>query len=117
MRHVSNILSTGALGYIRPVLNPFVALGIALFILATLTRMALLSLADLSLVLPLTATGYIVSALLGKFLSSEQVTFERWIGVLLIFLGTAVVGSTSENAVASVMPIDRSQNAKRGDNR
>lgn len=117
MRHVSNILSTGALGYIRPVLNPFVAVGIALLILATLTRMALLSLADLSLVLPLTATGYILSALLGKFLLSEQVTLERWVGVLLIFLGTVVVGSTSGNAVASVMPMDRSQNAKRGDNR
>ena len=63
MRHVSNILSTGALGYIRPVFNPFVALGIALLILATLTRMALLSLADLSLVLPLTAAGYIGAGL------------------------------------------------------
>lgn len=117
MRHVSNILSTGALGYIRPVLNPFVVLGIALLILATLTRMALLSLADLSLVLPLTATGYILSALLGKFLLSEQVTLERWAGVLLIFVGTVVVGSTSGNAVASVMSMDRSENAKRGDNR
>jgi uncharacterized membrane protein len=79
--------------------------------------MALLSLADLSLVLPLTATGYILSALLGKFLLSEQVTLERWLGVLLIFLGTVVVGSTSETAVGSMISRDRSQNAKRGDDR
>jgi hypothetical protein len=66
---------------------------------------------------PLTATGYILSALLGNFLLSEQVTFERWRGVLLIFLGTVVVGATSRNAVASAVPMDRYQNAKRGDNR
>ncbi|HZQ51787.1 MAG TPA: hypothetical protein VFB14_06295 [Bryobacteraceae bacterium] len=115
---MSRIFSPRALsGMSAPCSTPFVALGIALLILATLTRMALLSLADLSLVLPLTAAGYILSALLGKFLLSEQVTFERWVGVLLIFLGTVVVGSTSGNAVATAIPMDPCQNAKRGDNR
>lgn len=112
MRHVSDIFSSGVFGCLRPVFNPFVALGVALLVLATLTRMALLSLADLSLVLPLTASGYILSALLGKFLLNEQVTLERWFGVLLIFLGIAVVGSTYGNGVACVIPIDRSQSGK-----
>ena len=42
-------------------LNPFVAMGIAALILALLTRMALLSLADLSFVLPVTAIGYVIA--------------------------------------------------------
>jgi uncharacterized membrane protein len=95
-----------------PVLNPFVALAIALLISATLIRMALLSLADVNVVPRLTATGYILSALLGKLLLSEQVTLERWFGVLLIFLGTAVVGSTYGNPAACVISIDRFQNGK-----
>jgi drug/metabolite transporter (DMT)-like permease len=46
---------------LRAMLNPFVALGIAALILALLTRMALLSLADLSFVLPVTAAGYVIN--------------------------------------------------------
>lgn len=77
-------------------LNPFVALGISALVLGLLTRMALLSVADLSFVLPLTATGYIFSTLLGRFFLAEQVTLGGWLGTVLIFLGTALVGSTSE---------------------
>lgn len=66
-----------------------------MLILVTLLRIALLSLADLSYVLPLTATGYIISTILAKFFLSEQVSFSRWIGILLIFAGTLVVSSTS----------------------
>lgn len=81
-------------------LNPFVALGIAALVLGLLTRMALLSLADLSFVVPLTATGYIVSTFLGKFFLSEQVTSGRWLGTVLIFLGTALVSFTSQTTPA-----------------
>jgi len=75
-------------------LNPFVAVGISMLILALLTRLALLSLADLSFVLPLTATGYILSALLGKMFLNEQVSLNQWLGTLLIFLGVVLVGTT-----------------------
>jgi uncharacterized membrane protein len=66
--------------------------------------MALLSLADLSFVLPLTATGYILSALLGKFFLGEQVSSERWLGTVLVFLGIVLVGSTAPRANAK-MPV------------
>lgn len=75
-------------------LNPFVAAGISLLVLALLTRLALLSLADLSFVLPLTATGYILSAFLGKVFLNEHVTPTQWLGTLLIFFGVVLVGST-----------------------
>ncbi len=96
MKHFPQVLSFNPLPYFRALMNPFVALGIAALILGLLTRMALLSLADLSFVLPLTATGYIFSTLLGKFFLSEQVSSSRWLGTALIFLGTALVGSTTE---------------------
>lgn len=94
MKHFSQVLSANPFVYVRAMLNPFVALGVAALVLGLLTRMALLSVADLSFVLPLTATGYIVSTLLGKFFLSEQVTLGRWIGTILIFLGTALVSFT-----------------------
>lgn len=97
MKHFSAVLSMNPFLYLRALMNPFVALGIAALVLGLLTRMALLSLADLSFVLPLTATGYIVSTFLGKFFLSEQVTSARWVGTVLIFLGTALVSFTSPN--------------------
>ena len=83
--------------YVRAMLNPFVALGIVALILALLTRMALLSLADLSFVLPVTAIGYVISVLLGKVFLHETVTHQRWLGTLLIFAGALLVGTTSRN--------------------
>ena len=75
-------------------LNPFVAVGISMLILALLTRLALLSVADLSFVLPLTATGYILSAFLGKVFLKEQVSPNQWLGTLLIFFGVLLVSFT-----------------------
>jgi drug/metabolite transporter (DMT)-like permease len=96
MKHFSQVLSINPFFYLRAMLNPFVALGISALVLGVLTRMALLSVADLSFVLPLTATGYIVSTALGRFFLSEQVTFGGWLGSALIFLGSALVSSTAQ---------------------
>lgn len=95
-KHLPGVLSADPLSYGRALLDPFVALAIGMLILALLVRMALLSLADLSFVLPMTAVGYVISALLGKLFLHEQVSPQRWLGVALIFAGVAMVGSTSE---------------------
>ena len=100
MKHFSAVLSINPFVYLRALMNPFVALGIAALVLSLLTRMALLSLADLSFVLPLTASGYIVSTFFGKFFLSEQVTSGGWLGTLLIFAGSALVSFTSQKTSA-----------------
>jgi uncharacterized membrane protein len=100
MKHFSAVLSVNPFVYLRALMNPFVALGIAALVLGLLTRMALLSLADLSFVLPLTASGYIVSTFLGKFFLSEEVTSGRWLGTVLIFIGTTLVSFTSQTTSA-----------------
>ena len=74
-------------------LQPWVLAGIALLVFWTLVRMALLSWADLSYVLPMTAVGYVLNALLGRFFLGEVVTSDRWLGTLLIVGGAALVGS------------------------
>jgi uncharacterized membrane protein len=74
-----------------------VALGIGMLILSLLTRLALLSLADLSFVLPVTAIGYVLATLFGKLFLHEAVSAQQWMGSVLIFLGTGLVGSTSQN--------------------
>jgi uncharacterized membrane protein len=70
-------------------------MAVAALIFALLTRMALLSLADLSFVLPVTAVGYVIVVALGRVLLHETVTPQRWLGTLLIFGGALLVGSTA----------------------
>jgi drug/metabolite transporter (DMT)-like permease len=86
------------IAYIRAMLDPFVALGVIALIFALLTRMALLSLADLSYVLPVTAVGYVIAAFLGETVLNEVVTNQRWLGTILIFAGAILVGSTEEKS-------------------
>src|ERR1700733_11237850 len=101
MKQVPEKMSINPALYLRAMLNPFVAMGIAALILALLTRMALLSLADLSFVLPVTAIGYVIAVFLGKVFLHETVTRQRWLGTLLIFAGAVLVGSTSRDTTSS----------------
>ncbi len=94
MRHVSIVLGLNPADYVRVMVNPFVAMGIVMLILWLLTRMALLSWADLSFVLPLTSVGYVLAAFLGVWFLSETVTPIHWLGTLLIFIGTTMVAAT-----------------------
>src|SRR5262249_15608387 len=94
MRHFAKALAIDPAPYLQAMLSPFVAIGIVTLILAQLTRMALLSLADLSFVLPATASGYIFSAMLGRVFLSEHVSSGQWLGTLLIAAGIALVGTT-----------------------
>jgi uncharacterized membrane protein len=99
MKQVPEKMSMNPALYLHAMLNPFVAMGIVALILALLTRMALLSLADLSFVLPVTAIGYVVAVMLGKVFLHEAVSSQRWMGTLLIFAGAALVGSTSQKTL------------------
>ena len=96
--HWSGTLGVSPLDYIRAIFNPWVAGGISLLIVWFLSRMALFSWADLSYVLPITALGYVVAALIGRYYFGEQISFSRWIGTVLIVAGSALVGRTTENA-------------------
>jgi uncharacterized membrane protein len=86
----------GPLDYISILFQPWVASGVVLLIAWQLSRMALLSWADLSYVLPVTSIGYVLVALLGRVLLNERITPVRWAGIVLIMAGVALVsGGTS----------------------
>jgi uncharacterized membrane protein len=81
--------------FIFALFRPWVALGVGLLILWMLSRMALLSWADLSYVLPVTSIGYVLVAIVGKVLLNEQITAQRWAGIALIMAGVALVGGST----------------------
>jgi drug/metabolite transporter (DMT)-like permease len=83
------------LDYLAAIFSPHVALGIVLLIVWLLSRMALLSWADLSYVLPITSVGYIITTVIARFVLNEQISLTRWSGTLLIVAGTALVGMTN----------------------
>jgi drug/metabolite transporter (DMT)-like permease len=101
-KHLPQAFSIHPSVYVRAMFDPYVAIGIAMLILALLTRMALLSLADLSYILPVTAVGYVLSALFGRVFLHEIVTPQQWMGIVFIFAGTALVGSTRQNTTPYV---------------
>lgn len=85
---------------IAALFHPWVAIGVALLIVWTLTHMALLSWADLSYVMPVTAIGYVVTAFAARFLLGEAVSFARWTGIVFITAGVTLVGRTAADTSA-----------------
>jgi drug/metabolite transporter (DMT)-like permease len=79
---------------IAALFHPWVAIGVVLLIVWTLTQMALLSWADLSYVLPVTATSYVLAAFAGRLLLGEDISAARWIGIVLVSAGVMLVGRT-----------------------
>jgi drug/metabolite transporter (DMT)-like permease len=90
-------LSFTAAGLLRMALSPWVLLGVSLLIVWLFTRMALLSWADLSYVLPVTSIGYVLTAAIGKYFFDERISWQRWTGTLFIVAGIALVGRTRPN--------------------
>ena len=83
------------LSYITALFQPWAALGVALLVLWLMSRMALLSWADLSYVLPVTSIGYVLVALMGNAFLHEQIGVKRWSGILLIVAGVALVSAAT----------------------
>ena len=66
------------------VFTPWVVAGILLLLCFFACYLSALSWADLSYVLPATALGYVVIALLSQWLLGETVTLTRWAGIALV---------------------------------
>ena len=75
----------------RALSNPWLLLGVALQAGFFVMYLTLLSRADVSLVLPMTAMDYIAVALLASLLLGEPVTAARWAGIALIVGGVFLV--------------------------
>ena len=66
------------------VFTPWVLTGILLLLCFFACYLSALSWADLSYVIPATALGYVVIALLSEWLLGQTVTLTRWAGIALV---------------------------------
>jgi drug/metabolite transporter (DMT)-like permease len=76
--------------------NVWIAGGILLLLAFFASYMTALSWADLTYVLPATSLGYVLLALIAKFVLHEQVSALRWVGISLIAVGVSFVASGPE---------------------
>jgi drug/metabolite transporter (DMT)-like permease len=91
MKDVGNISIGHLQNVILAVRNPWVIAGILLLLAFFAAYMTALSWADLTYVLPATSIGYVLLALIAKFVLHEQVTMGRWLGIVLITAGVGFV--------------------------
>jgi uncharacterized membrane protein len=101
MKHQNAELGLSPLAYVRLIFSPWVLLGTMLLILWLLSRMTLLGWADLSYVLPVTAIGYVLTAVFGKYFLGEEISYQGWAGTGLIVAGIILVGLTEANTTRS----------------
>jgi drug/metabolite transporter (DMT)-like permease len=73
--------------------NPWIVVGIFCLLGFFASYLTALSWADLTFVLPSTAFGYVVVALLSKFWLHETVSPYRWAGIVLIVCGVGFVAN------------------------
>lgn len=78
---------------IRALANPWVIAGILCLLGFFGSYLSALSWADLTFVLPSTAFGYVVVALLSHFWLGEHISLYRWAGILLIVCGVGFVAN------------------------
>ena len=103
---------------ITAVFTPWIAFGIALLIGFFASYLTALSWADLTYVLPATAFGNVIVALLARFWLQEPISLERWAGIVLITVGVgfvaqgpslterqAIEGSAKERLMPEVQPL------------
>jgi drug/metabolite transporter (DMT)-like permease len=92
---------------IAAVFNPWVIAGIIFLLVFMAAYLTALSWADLTYVLPATAVGYFMMALLARFFLHEQMSYWRWGGVALIMAAVGIVANGPELTRHHKEAIDR----------
>jgi len=85
------------LSLVSAIFTPWVALGIVLLISYFASYLTALSWADLTYVMPATALGNVFLAFLAHFWLGEAISWQRWLGVLLITVGVGFVAQGPVN--------------------
>ncbi len=86
---------------IAAVFTPWIAAGIVFLIGFFASYLAALSWADLTFVLPATAFGNMIVELLSRFWLHEAVSWQRWLGCILI---TVAVGFVAQGPPVTSRP-------------
>ena len=95
MKHVGEVKDFRPLAVVsvisRAMKLPWMWIGISMMALAFFSLLAVLSIENVSFVVPVTALNYAAGALGGKFFLGERVTPRRWAGVLIVCIGVTLV--------------------------
>ena len=78
--------------------NPWFMIGVLLLIGYFISFLTALSRLELSYVLPMTAVGYVLTALVAWKFLGETISLGRWLGMALIGVGTVLVGFSEHNS-------------------
>jgi drug/metabolite transporter (DMT)-like permease len=81
----------------RMLRNPYLFAGVIFLAISFFSFISLLSYADLSLVVPLTAVSYVTNTLGAKFFLGEQIEPKRWLGTLLVMTGVIIISLAAFN--------------------
>ena len=96
MKHMPEFHAGSTLVYVSLLLtNNWIVIGTALLIIWMVAQLSMLTWADLTYVLPVTAAVYVVTAILSKFFLDERVSGIRWAGVVVISCAVLLVAETS----------------------
>ena len=84
--------------FVKTFTNGSIWLGILSLLIFFVSYLLLLSWADFSYVQPASAIGYAFVAVLGYFVLGEFISPMRWMGVMVICVGVALVGWTEHSS-------------------
>ena len=93
MKELGNVSFHSIPTLLLAVLNPWVAAGILLLLAFFASYMSALSWADLTYVLPASSFGYVLVALIARFVFHEQISVTRWVGIAMITAGVGFVAA------------------------
>jgi drug/metabolite transporter (DMT)-like permease len=110
MKQAGSVSPHDLSGLILSILNPWVAVGIVFLLAFFASYMSALSWADLTYVLPASSFGYVLVALIGRFVFHEQIPTTRWLGIALITAGVGFVAA----GPAVTHPHERSHSRQQG---
>ncbi|HXS72679.1 MAG TPA: EamA family transporter [Rhodanobacteraceae bacterium] len=83
---------TGARAALRRLIgSPWIALGVAVYVVEFLLWFAALSRAPLSFAFPVAALSYVGVVLASRLVLRERVSLQRWLGTVAIVIGVALV--------------------------
>jgi drug/metabolite transporter (DMT)-like permease len=94
MHRVGRIVSASPADYIKAFTDPWTVAGVCILVIWMASDLALLSAADLSFVLPVTASAYVLIAVAGHFILHERISLARWVGIVVITLGVILAEET-----------------------
>ncbi len=95
MKRVGEVTDFRPMAVVRVILRAlkvsWMWIGVGMMALAFFSLLAVLSIENVSFVVPVTALNYAAGALGGKFFLGERVTPRRWAGVLIVCVGVTLV--------------------------